>query len=119
MFAKAELEAVQDNLEKVDSRATGFGKQVSSLETQLAESQERVQEETKQRQAVQTKLRQAEDKAASLQEQLEEEEETRKNLETKMANLTVQVSVELLISVLHVVRFVFELGVGCVFCTAA
>jgi len=89
--SKLELETLQDTHEKIDSRASVLGKQVTSLETQLAESQERTNEETKQRQTVQSKLRQAEERLASMQDQLDEEEEGRKNLETKVTSLSAQV----------------------------
>jgi len=61
------------------------------MESQLAEAQENVQEETRQKLAALSRQRQAEDEAAGLKEQLEEEEETQRQLESKISSLTLQV----------------------------
>jgi len=64
---------------------------VTSLEGQLAEVQETLEEETRQKLAAQGKVRQAEDELASLREQIEEEEDSKKALETKITALSAQV----------------------------
>jgi len=64
---------------------------VSSLEGQLAEAQETLAEETRQKLAAQGKVRQAEDALTSLREQIEEEEDAKKTLETKISTLSAQV----------------------------
>ena len=64
---------------------------MSSLEAQLADSQEISQEETRQKLALQSKLRQAEDEKESAQERLEEEEEAKKALERQVADLNQKV----------------------------
>lgn len=55
--------------------------------------QELLQEETRQKLNVSTKLRQLEDEKNSLQEQLDEETEAKQNVERHISTLTIQVSV--------------------------
>lgn len=55
--------------------------------------QELLQEETRQKLNVSTKLRQLEDDKNSLQEQLDEEVEAKQNLERHISTLTIQVQV--------------------------
>ena len=64
---------------------------MSSLETQLTDAQEMMQEETRQKLGVQSRLRQFEEKVENIQDQLEEEEEHRKGLEAKNNALNTQV----------------------------
>jgi len=64
---------------------------VTSLEGQLAEAQETLAEETRQKLAAQGKVRQAEDELASLREQIEEEEDSKKTFEMKISTLSAQV----------------------------
>jgi len=82
---------VQSACEKADSRAAVLTKQVANLESQLAEAQENIQEETKQKLAALSRQRQAEDEVANLKEQLEEDEESQKQQENKITSLTLQV----------------------------
>jgi len=82
---------VQTACEKADSRAAVLAKQVANMESQLAEAQENIQEETRQKLAALSRQRQAEDEAASLKEQMEEDEDSNKQLENKITALTVQV----------------------------
>jgi len=65
---------------------------VTALESQLAEVQESLAEETRQKLATQGKVRQADEELTSLREQIEEEEDSKKTLETKVASLTAQVA---------------------------
>lgn len=62
-----------------------------NLDSQLADSQDMLQEETRQKLAVQSKLRLAEDKLEGLADQLEEEEDAKHNLESKCSTLSAQI----------------------------
>lgn len=53
--------------------------------------QELLQEETRQKLSLSTRLRQLEDEKTSLQEMLEEEEESRRNVEKQISTLNAQV----------------------------
>ena len=70
-----------------------MSKQITSLEAQLADTHEMMQEETRQKLALQSKLRAAEEAADGVQEQLEEEEEAKRQLESKLSQLNIQVIV--------------------------
>lgn len=61
--------------------------------TRLSLAQELLQEETRQKLNVSTKLRQLEDERNSLQEQLDEETEAKQNLERHISSLNMQVPV--------------------------
>jgi len=88
---QAELETMQGAYEKAGSQATVLAKQVATLESQLTEAQENIQEETRQKLAALSRQRQAEDEVANLKEQMEEDEESHKQLENKLTTLTLQV----------------------------
>ena len=88
---QAELEQSSGAFEEADMKAATLAKHMSSMESQLADSQEMQQEETRQKLALQTRLRQAEEGNVTLQDQLEEEEEGRKTAEAKLATVTSQV----------------------------
>ena len=88
---QAELEATISALEDTDAKATSSVKQVSTLSSQLQDAQEMLQEETRQKLALQTKARGAEDRCEVLQDQLEEEEDSKKALEGKINTLNIQV----------------------------
>jgi len=64
---------------------------VATLESQLNDTQEAIQEETRQKLAAQARVKQAEEQAAIAREQAEDEEASRKSLEMKIANLNSQV----------------------------
>ena len=57
-----ELESVSAALEEAEHRTGALGKQCAALEAQLADAQETMAEETRQKLAAQSRLRQAEDK---------------------------------------------------------
>ena len=78
-------------LEQVDTRAIQLGQKTSSLEAQLADSQEICQEETRQKLALQSRLRQAEDDKNQALEQLEEMEEGKRGFERQVAELNQKV----------------------------
>ena len=89
---QVELENVVSQFEEADTKASMLSKQVTSLEGQLADAQDMLQEETRTKLALQTKLRAAEDHADNFQEQLEEEEEARRQLESRLSQLNIQVT---------------------------
>lgn len=91
LFPQAELDSVSAQLEELESKASAATKQAAVLESQLAESQDLLQEETRQKLAINSRLRQIESEKETLQDQLDEEEEVKKNLEKQVSVLTVQV----------------------------
>lgn len=84
MKLQTELETVTGQLEDLESKAGQAIKSTNALEAQLAETQDVLQEETRHKLALSTKLRQLEAERVGLQEQLEEEEEGKKQLEKQM-----------------------------------
>ena len=101
---QAELEQVLAQFEEADAKCSALSKNSSSLDSQLTDAQELAQEETRQKLAVQSKLRQAEDKMEGLEDQLEQEEESRRAVENKLNNLNVQVSCKRLRKSMIIVR---------------
>ena len=93
--------------EEADTRANMLNKQVTSLESQVADIQDTMNEETRQKLAAQSKLRHAEEKVELMQDQLEDEEEQRKAMEQKVNTLTTQVSRvdTLLVGLLMIVNY--------------
>lgn len=77
--------------EEAESRASHATKIASTIESQLAEAQESLQEETKQKLALNSRLRQVESDRDSFQDQLEEEEEAKKSFEKQIYTLSQQV----------------------------
>lgn len=69
---------------------------MSALEAQLADSQELMEEETRQKLAVQTRLRQAEDDKLAAQERLEEEAEAKQGLERQVQEMNQKVGVDII-----------------------
>lgn len=65
-------------------RASAVVKNQATIETQLGEAQAALEEETKQKLSLSSKLRQMESEKEALQEQLEEDEEVKKNLEKQV-----------------------------------
>lgn len=59
-------------------------KAAATMETQLTEAQALLEEETRQKLALSSKLRQVESERDALREQIEEEEEVKKNLEKQV-----------------------------------
>ncbi|KAG9510218.1 Myosin heavy chain, non-muscle, partial [Fragariocoptes setiger] len=93
-LAKAccELEFATQQLEESDKRASVAGKSSATLEAQLMEVQEVLQEETKQKLALSSRLRQLESEKEALHEQYEESEENRQALEKQIIALNQQLS---------------------------
>lgn len=67
-------------------RASAAIKNQATIESQLAEAQTALEEETKLKLSLSTKLRQLESDKQDLQDQIEEEEEAKKNLEKQVNN---------------------------------
>lgn len=83
--------------EKADNKAASSTKQLATYEAQVAELQEAVQEETRQKLTIQSRLRQAEDEANALKDQLDDVDDGRKQQETKLAAITLQVCLHVII----------------------
>lgn len=80
-----ELEIATQQLEDFDQRASAASKSSTAFEAQLAETQEVLQEETKQKLALSARLRQLESEKENLNDQFEELREQRQNLEKQLA----------------------------------
>jgi len=91
MCVQAELDTLLAQNDKTEAKASAMAKQVSTLEAQLSDAQEAIQDETRQKLAALSKLKQAEELAANAKEQAEEEEASRKAIEAKLASLSAQV----------------------------
>ncbi|KAJ8959252.1 hypothetical protein NQ318_022515, partial [Aromia moschata] len=98
----AEVEAVPDGASGEDRQAaagsgehrsaTGGSGTEATTESQFAEAQAALEEETRQKLALSSKLRQLESDKETLQEQIEEEEEAKKNLEKQLSVVSVQLA---------------------------
>jgi myosin heavy chain 9/10/11/14 len=87
-----ENENISQQLEDAELKASAAIKSASQLESSLTESQQLLEEETRQKLALSSKLRQLESEKDALQEQMEEDEESKKSYEKKLAevNFTLQ-----------------------------
>uniref|UniRef100_G3Q639 Myosin heavy chain 11 n=1 Tax=Gasterosteus aculeatus aculeatus TaxID=481459 RepID=G3Q639_GASAC len=92
VLVQVELESVTNFLNEAEGKNIKLSKDVSSLTSQLQDSQELLAEETRQKLQFSTKLRQAEDDKNNLQEQLEEEMEAKRNVERHVSTLNIQLS---------------------------
>lgn len=95
-------------LNEAEGKAIKLAKDVASLGSQLQDTQGLLQEETRQKLNVSTKLRQLEDERNSLQDQLDEEMEAKQNLERHISTLNIQVPAA------RVLAFPVDLGSGVV-----
>lgn len=91
MLLQNELESITVQFDEADAKLSGLSKQVTSLESQLADTQDLLQEETRQKLSVQGKLRSTEEEINALRDQVDEEEEQRKQLEQKVQQANMQV----------------------------
>ncbi|MFT7797773.1 myosin-9-like isoform X2 [Arapaima gigas] len=87
---QTELENSNSLLSEVESKSIKAVKDCSNVESQLQDVQEVLQEETRQKLSLSTRLRQLEDEQNSLREQLEEEEEGKRNAEKQVVALQTQ-----------------------------
>ncbi|XP_076871464.1 myosin-9a [Brachyhypopomus gauderio] len=85
-----ELDGLSSTLAEVESKSIKAAKDWSSVESQLQDTQGLLQEETRQKLAFSTRLRQLEDDQNRLKEQLEEEEESKKSVEKQLHTVQAQ-----------------------------
>uniref|UniRef100_A0A8C2K2R9 Myosin, heavy chain 14, non-muscle n=1 Tax=Cyprinus carpio TaxID=7962 RepID=A0A8C2K2R9_CYPCA len=88
-----ELESLSSSLSSSESKSHRLSKEVSSLESQLHDVQELLQEETRQKLALGSRVRALEEEKAGLMERLEEEEEKTREL-TQEVNSAVEAGEE-------------------------
>ncbi|CAB1350324.1 unnamed protein product, partial [Coregonus sp. 'balchen'] len=89
---QSELDSVSSLLNEVEGKNIKLSKDVTSLGTQLQDSQELLAEETRQKLNLSGRLRQTEDDRNNLLEQLEEETEAKRGVERQASNLNMQLS---------------------------
>uniref|UniRef100_A0A8C1PWZ6 Myosin, heavy chain 14, non-muscle n=1 Tax=Cyprinus carpio TaxID=7962 RepID=A0A8C1PWZ6_CYPCA len=87
-----ELESLSSSLSSSESKSHRLSKEVSSLESQLHDVQELLQEETRQKLALGSRVRALEEEKTGLMERLEEEEEKTRELTRQIQNHTQQLS---------------------------
>ncbi|KAH8346370.1 hypothetical protein KR084_008626, partial [Drosophila pseudotakahashii] len=85
-----EAENITNQLEEAELKASAAVKSASNMESQLTEAQQLLEEETRQKLGLSSKLRQIESEKEALQEQLEEDDEAKRNFERKLAEVTAQ-----------------------------
>uniref|UniRef100_A0A672TE49 Myosin-9-like n=1 Tax=Sinocyclocheilus grahami TaxID=75366 RepID=A0A672TE49_SINGR len=78
-------------LSKVESKSVKAAKDCSTVESQLKDTQALLEEETRQKLALSTRVRQLEDEQNNMKEMLEEEEEGKKNFEKQLHTAQAQV----------------------------
>ncbi|XP_035872982.1 myosin-9-like [Phyllostomus discolor] len=88
---QAELDRVTGLLGQSDRKCSQLSKDVSTVESQLQDTQELLQQQDQQKQGLSTRLQQVEEENRSLKEQLEQEKEAKHNLEKQIATLHAQV----------------------------
>ncbi|KAK7157386.1 hypothetical protein R3I93_008770 [Phoxinus phoxinus] len=89
---QSELESLSSSLSSSDSKSHRLHKEVSSLESQLHDVQELLQEETRQKLTLGSRVRALEEEKTGLMERLEEEEEKTRELTRQIQNHTQQLS---------------------------
>ncbi|XP_061105897.1 myosin-10 [Conger conger] len=89
---QCEIESVSSNLSSVDSKSLRLTKDVSSLESQLHDAQDLLQDETRQKLALASRVRALEEEKSGLLERLEEEEERVKELSRQILTHTQQLA---------------------------
>ncbi|XP_026333004.1 myosin heavy chain, non-muscle isoform X3 [Hyposmocoma kahamanoa] len=89
---QSEAEQALQQLEQADLKASAAVKQAAAAGAQHAEAQALLEEETKQKLALQTKLRNVEQQLEQARDQLDEEEEVKRNLEKQVVAMTQQVA---------------------------
>ncbi|XP_008290477.1 myosin-10 [Stegastes partitus] len=89
---QCEIESLSGNLSSSDSKTLRLSKEVSSLEGQLHDAKELLQDETRQKMALSSRVRALEEEKNGLMERLEEEEERAKELNRQIQTLTQQLA---------------------------
>ncbi|XP_078286551.1 myosin-9 isoform X1 [Rhinoraja longicauda] len=97
LFEKAgklqgELDNVTTLMNQAESKVIKLTKDYSTVESHLQDTQELLQEETRQKLSFGTKLRHTENEYNRIHEQLEEEEEAKRNLEKQLSVLQTQLA---------------------------
>uniref|UniRef100_A0A8C4GL41 Myosin, heavy chain 14, non-muscle n=1 Tax=Dicentrarchus labrax TaxID=13489 RepID=A0A8C4GL41_DICLA len=89
---ECEIEAISSNLSSSDTKSLRLSKEVSSLESQLNDAKELLQDETRQKMALGSRVRALEEEKNGLMERLEEEEERAKELTRQIQTHTQQLA---------------------------
>ncbi|KAL7825777.1 hypothetical protein SRHO_G00335150 [Serrasalmus rhombeus] len=89
---QVEMDGLSSTLSDVESKSIKAAKDHSSVESQLQDIQGSLQEETRQKLALNTRLRQLEEEQNRLKEQLEEEEESKKSTEKQLSATQAQLA---------------------------
>uniref|UniRef100_A0A4W6FMP3 Myosin, heavy chain 14, non-muscle n=1 Tax=Lates calcarifer TaxID=8187 RepID=A0A4W6FMP3_LATCA len=89
---KLQIESLSNNLSSSDSKSLRLSKEVSSLESQLHDAKELLQDETRQKMALASRVRALEEEKNGLMERLEEEEERAKELTRQIQTHTQQLA---------------------------
>ena len=79
-------------LSEAQNKASDAGKNIEALESQLSEANALLEEETRQKLALNSKLRNLKQANLVMTEQLEEEEESKRQLEKTLADVRTQLS---------------------------
>ncbi|XP_011332661.1 myosin heavy chain, non-muscle isoform X2 [Ooceraea biroi] len=87
-----EAESVMQQLETAELKASAALKASATCESQFTELQQQLEEETRQKLALNSKLRALESERDSLHDQLEEEEEAKRALDKQVLSLNVQLA---------------------------
>uniref|UniRef100_A0A669BRK2 Myosin-10 n=1 Tax=Oreochromis niloticus TaxID=8128 RepID=A0A669BRK2_ORENI len=89
-----EIESLSGNLSSSDSKSLRLAKEISSLESQLHDARELLQDESRQKMALASRVRALEEEKNGLMERLEEEEERGKELKLRKQSEEVNSAVE-------------------------
>ncbi|XP_022529218.2 myosin-10 isoform X5 [Astyanax mexicanus] len=87
-----EIESLSSSLSSSDTKSLRLSKEVSSLESQLHDAQELLQDETRQKLALGSRVRALEEEKAVLMERLEEEQEKTRELSRQIQTYTQQLA---------------------------
>uniref|UniRef100_A0A669CEB5 Myosin-9 n=1 Tax=Oreochromis niloticus TaxID=8128 RepID=A0A669CEB5_ORENI len=95
-FSKVQVKILEEGqgltIHEVEGKSIKAAKDCSAVESQLQDVQELLQEETRQKLSLNTRLRQLEDDQNNLKEQLEEEEEAKRNVERQLQTVQAQLA---------------------------
>ncbi|XP_068592506.1 myosin-10 isoform X2 [Cebidichthys violaceus] len=89
---QCEIETISSNLSSSDTKTLRLTKEVNSLEGQLSDAKELLQDETRQKMALGSRVRALEEEKNGLMERLEEEEERAKELTRQIQTHTQQLA---------------------------
>uniref|UniRef100_A0A7N9AS10 Myosin, heavy chain 14, non-muscle n=1 Tax=Mastacembelus armatus TaxID=205130 RepID=A0A7N9AS10_9TELE len=90
--AGCEIESLSSNLSSTDTKSLRLSREVSSLESQLHDAKELLQDETRQKMTLASRVRVLEEEKNGLMERLEEEEERAKELTRQIQTHTQQLT---------------------------